>query len=109
MKKHQKHLEKKRISIETNVAKVMGVWLKSKRKDKSLNQVRLSQEIGTSQSRISKIESGLLVPDLIDILFLTKILDITDQAFFAEIRGLLEPKQPAHEVHKKQLVNDLKV
>jgi predicted transcriptional regulator len=91
-KKTQKRSSKERKTIESNVCKIVGLWIKTTRRSKHLNQVNLAKEIGTSQSRISKIEAGQLTPDLIDILYLSQALEKSDERFLVEIRQLLEPK-----------------
>jgi len=95
MKKHQKLAPKSRAAMELSASKAFGEWLNFKRKEKLINQVFLAKELGTSQSRISKIEAGLLLPDLVDLLYLTKTFEIPEGTLFPEIQKWLETNNPA--------------
>jgi transcriptional regulator with XRE-family HTH domain len=90
MKQNQKSKRSKRLLNDTDFSKVIGPWLREKRKTNKIGQVFLAQEIGTSQSRISKIESGILIPNLVDVLHMTNALNISDELFLIELKKHLK-------------------
>jgi transcriptional regulator with XRE-family HTH domain len=90
MKQTPKTKKHHRITNDTDFSKVIGPWLKEKRKTNKIGQVILAKEIGTSQSRISKIESGFLIPNIVDVLHLTNALNLSDENFLIELKNHLK-------------------
>lgn len=56
-----KSFEKRNSAVKVKV----GGEIRRVRRDGDLSQVELSKQVGISQSTMSKIESGLLIPDVI--------------------------------------------
>jgi ribosome-binding protein aMBF1 (putative translation factor) len=57
----------------------VGVWIASKRENKSISQEELSTQIGKTQSCIAKIEHGLRKVDILEFIEIVTFLNLTDE------------------------------
>lgn len=70
--------------------KVLAILLKDLRKRAGVSQYEAADLYGYSQSRVSKIEGGVQMVDLIEFLRICKVLGVYPGKAFQELLGRLE-------------------
>ena len=67
------------LEVEMNNKKDFGLFIKSKRTEKSLSQKELADILFVTESAVSKWERGLSYPDITMVANLCKTLEIRDR------------------------------